>query len=83
MEEEQQLKYPTYMTGGVTRPCKYCRKPVEVSPGNGSWISSGVTCLTKVEFTIVAHCHSCGKKNYYINFMDKSKLRKTEGAEEV
>lgn len=79
--DEQEPSY-TYL-GGQTKPCQNCGKPVEVSPHNCTWTSSGVTCLTKMEFTIVAPCHSCGNVNYYIHFIKKTSLKKTDGVEEV
>ena len=79
--EEQQPSY-TY-SGVITKPCQKCGKPVEVSPRNASWINSGVTCLTKMEFTLVAPCHSCGNINSYVHFMKKSDLKKHNGVEEV
>ena len=74
----------TYLCGATrTKPCQNCGKPVEVSPGNGTWTSSGVTCLTKTEFSIVAPCHHCGNINYYINFIKKTDLKKSDGVQEV
>ena len=72
----------TYL-GGQTKPCQNCGKPVEVSPHNCTWTSSGVECLTKMEFTLVAPCHRCGYVNYYIHFIKKTTLKKTDGVEEV
>ena len=78
-----QEEYPTnsYLDK-VYKKCQNCKKPVEVSPGNASWVSSGVPLLSKVEFSLRAPCHSCGHINLYIQFMNKSELQKTDGMQE-
>ena len=77
MTEEEQ---PTYTYLGIqTKPCQNCKKPVEISPGNSSWVSSGIPHLTRVEFTMRVKCHRCGYVNYYIQFINKSDLKKTDG----
>lgn len=66
----------------VYKKCQNCKKPVEISPGNSSWVSSGIPLTNKVEFSLRAKCHLCGHINYYIQFMNKSELKKTDGLQE-